>query len=302
MAPKPDNTYPTNDYKKESLRVLREVLTFFGPYAIRYSSLGPSPEELESFARIGMPLRPSKDPVIRIQRYHRAIQRIILAQAILSKLLDAIQTNSHDAWLRLELAQKLFERANEPPQKDLFIWAILDAIGEARQELSHLPGFGHLAPGWAQFDVDGGRKKKIDPGRGKPLDPAIVEASNTIAANLKQDLVSIDARFGSIDDSAIRNRLEERIAVERVAAHLILECKALGYEIETENAFDSVRRKRQAHRVRPNDKYKSKQAFDGFVKTIKEAEKTRSQRSDETEEEPDPDLLRFLGSLAEHST
>ncbi|MDI1484494.1 hypothetical protein [Polyangium sp. y55x31] len=209
---------------------MREVLAFFGPNLIRFSYT-PTAGEIEALERLRMTPKTTKDPQIRHRRHIRTIQRIVWAQAILSCLLVAIRENSHAAWLRLEVAAKSLGWSGDPPQKDLFVYAVVEAIGEARQELSRIRGFGHLAPGWRDHDTKGGKKK--DPRRGKPLDSTTVDTVRIIAASLKEDLESIDERFRRVDTDRVIALLTANTTIENVAGHMIADCGALGYKVTT---------------------------------------------------------------------
>ena len=121
-------------------------------------------------------------------------------------------------------------------EKKTSVFAVLDVIWEARQELSRIRGFIHLAPGWRDHDTKGGRKKKIR----TPTDQESLQRVRTIAAQLRDDLVSIDRRFAQIEVERVAELLQENTTLERVAGYLVQESSALGYKITTAKARDKL--------------------------------------------------------------
>lgn len=145
---------------EEDLALLRDILDFHGKYLIIHSFVGTE-REAAILARLGMTPRDSEDPRVRTKRRMRMYKRVNAARTILSNVLHALRTNDHRAWLHIELTYSGFAKQFfEGPEKKITIGTILEVIWEARQELSLIHGFGHLAPGWRDFDTKGKRKRK----------------------------------------------------------------------------------------------------------------------------------------------
>ena len=211
------------------LALLRDILDFHGKYAMTYSFVGTE-REAAILARLGMTPRHSPDPVIRQKRRNRMYYRVNAAQVLLHNVLHAIRTNDHGAWLTVELAFSDYAmQRSKGIEKKIIIGAILEIIGDARQELSRIPGFDHLAPGWRDYDIKGSKKPK----RPTPTDPESLEHVRTIAAQLRDDLISIDRCFAHIEIDRVAELLQENTTLERVAGYLVHESNAMGYEGQT---------------------------------------------------------------------
>ncbi len=221
---------------EENLALLRDILDFHGKNLLTLSFTG-NPRENAILERLGMAPRHSPDPRVVQKRRTRMYDRVNAARLLLDNVIHAIRTNDHGAWLKVELAFSDFaKQVFEQPQKKIAILTILDIIWEARQELSLRRGFGHLAPGWRDLDTKGSRKKKIP----TPTDPESLEHVRTIAAQLRNDLISVDRRFARIEIDRVVELLQENITLERVTGYLVQESSALGYNIKTSKQRDKL--------------------------------------------------------------
>lgn len=242
------------------LALLRDILDYHGRHLITWSYT-PTQRESEALARLGMTPRPSNDPVVRQRRRMQALRHIECARTILSTLLLAIRENRHGTWLQLELAQKsLVKSLFSGTDKKLAVLAVLDILRDARQELSKIRGFGHLAPGWRDFDTKGGRKKSKAPRQGAPMDMETADRVRTIAADLISDLASIDDRFSNVEVDRMVELLQIDNTLERFAGYLVSECGALGYPVTTTKErekliknFEEVRRADEREKQRGED-------------------------------------------------